>query len=99
MLSLSQAQAIAESEFRREVDLEDNQLVILPESTIERPFGWVFFYNSRRFVETGELSSQFAGNAPLIVNRYTGAVVNTGTAYPPEHYISAYEASLTSKNT
>ena len=31
------------------------------------------------------------GNAPYIVNKYTGEVIETGTAYPIEEYIEEYE--------
>ncbi len=37
---------------------------------------------------------RLAGNAPLIVNRFTGEVVTTGTAHPTEYYLAQYEASL-----
>jgi hypothetical protein len=68
--------------------------MLLTEETIERPFGWVFFYGSSRFAETGDLRHAVAGNSPFIVNRRTGAIVATGTAYPVEHYIAQYEAQL-----
>jgi hypothetical protein len=75
-----------------EVDLpEDDVAVIIDAATIEKDWGWVFFYESRRFLETGNHSSRLAGNAPIIVNARTGAAAHTGTAYPVEHYITEYE--------
>lgn len=65
--------------------------VILDEETIERSFGWVFFYQSREHLETGDLSSMLAGNAPLIVDREDGSVHVTGTAEPVELYLARYE--------
>lgn len=41
----------------RELVLEKirkHDCVIVDEHTIERPFGWVFFYDGRRHVETGD---------------------------------------------
>jgi immunity protein 35 of polymorphic toxin system len=58
--------------------------------TIESDFGWVFFWQSQRFLETGNFSEQLAGNAPLIVDRRDGALHGTGTAHPTEHYIRQY---------
>jgi hypothetical protein len=66
----------------------------LEHATRELPFGWVFFYQSRRHLETGDISHALAGSAPYIVNRVTGAVVPTGTAHPIGYYVSRYEASL-----
>jgi hypothetical protein len=71
--------------------------VVLDERTIERTWGWVFFYNSKRYLETREIRYALAGNAPYIVNRYTGALSVTGTAHPIEHYIAEYEQSLASQ--
>lgn len=69
-------------------------LVICDEATIERPFGWVFFYDSKRHLETGDFRHALAGNAPLIVNRHTGALVPTGTAREVHEYIAEYESQL-----
>ena len=66
-------------------------LVIVDESTIEKKWRWIFFYNSERYLTTGEISHALAGNAPYIVNRHTGEMRSTGTAYPIEHYIAEYQ--------
>ena len=34
----------------------------------EYDFGWVYFYNSKEFVETGNFDSSLVGNAPVIVD-------------------------------
>ena len=67
--------------------------VIVEDSTIERPWGWVFFYESRRFLDTGDDSARFGGNAPIIVERETGKLLDTGTAHPVEFYLNNYEAT------
>jgi hypothetical protein len=64
--------------------------VILDECTIERSWGWVFFYTSKGWC-AGDANYAIAGNAPLIVGRFTGAMHSTGTARPIEHYIENYE--------
>ena len=66
------------------------ELRILDEHTIEADFGWVFFWQSQRFLETGNFSDQLAGNGPLIVDRRDGTVHRTGTAHPVEHYVQQY---------
>lgn len=72
----------------------DVPCVVVDDATIERPWGWVFFYQSERFLATQDVGDQLAGNAPFIVNRYTKEIRATGTAEPIEHYIAEYERSL-----
>lgn len=66
------------------LQLADNQ-------TIEKPFGWVFFYNSKEYLETGDFRSMLAGNAPFIVNKINGDLHVTGTEKPIQEYIADYE--------
>ena len=65
--------------------------VILDQFTIERPYGWVFFYDSKRHQETGAFEDLVAGNAPILVTKHDGAVHVTGTAHATEHYLDNYE--------
>jgi hypothetical protein len=66
---------------------EDDAWVVHQEHTIDRPFGWVFFRGSDMDARTGDFACAVGGNAPYIVNRRTGAIVETGTALPTEVYI------------
>jgi len=70
---------------------DDDEIIILDDGTIEKPWGWVFFYTSRKFHETNDLKYAVAGNSPIIVERESGRVLMTGTAYPIQHYIQNYE--------
>lgn len=48
---------------------------------------WVFFYNSRAYLETGSFSHALAGNGPIVVERSTGAVHQLTTARPVEEQL------------
>lgn len=69
----------------------DDELIILDKLTMEKEWGWVFFYTSRKWQETQELRYAIAGNAPLIVEKKSGKLFPTGTAFPVEQYIANYE--------
>jgi hypothetical protein len=71
-------------------DCPKHHLVITREE--ERDFGWVFCYDSKAHVETGNITAALAGNAPLIVDRVDGQIYVTGTAFPLEHYVSEYRS-------
>ena len=72
----------------------NNEAVVLEDVTITKPYGWVFFYQSRAFIETGEVGQRLAGNAPIIFDRFDGELRVTGTAEPIEHYLREYERTL-----
>jgi hypothetical protein len=97
VLAREEAQRLVEARIASDAPGED--LAIIESSTIERPFGWVFFYNTREYLQTGGVSAALAGNSPYIVNRFTGALVATGTAHPAAHYLAAYEAFLAASGT
>jgi hypothetical protein len=68
--------------------------LVMDEQTIETDWGWVFFYNTERYLQTRDTRYALFGNAPFTVNRHTGEVRVTGTAHPIEHYIRKYEREL-----
>ena len=62
--------------------------VILQEYLIiEEYFRWLFFYNSKKFVETGDLMHSLLGPGPIIVLKHDGTVFETGSAYFSKYYI------------
>jgi len=79
------AQTVAERAMQQPVSIR-------PELTIVRDFGWVFFYDSVEYVSTQNEAARLYGNAPVIVNRSNGRASLTGTQYPIEDYLAAYEA-------
>ena len=68
-----------------------DEIIILEQETIEKPWGWVFFYTSRKWFENSDDIYAIAGNAPILVEKATRTLFETGTAYPIEHYISQFE--------
>jgi hypothetical protein len=68
----------------------DDRPVVQWDATTEFNFGWVFYWNSERFLATGDPRHALAGNTPFIVDRRDGAVVPIGTSFPLQASISAY---------
>ena len=60
-------------------------------STLRFHWGFVFLYQSVVYLDTGDFSQMIAGNAPLLVDRFTGALWVTGTAQRPDYYVENYE--------
>ena len=57
---------------------------------LEEDFGWVFLYQGRTYVESGDLTGVIIGNTPIIIDKADGSIHSTGTAYPVKHYIDEY---------
>ncbi|HEX8670643.1 MAG TPA: YrhB domain-containing protein [Longimicrobium sp.] len=92
MIDLELAQRLALNHLAAYERQGNTRLVLLGDRTRELPYGWVFFYQSRRYVETGDPREMLAGNAPLLVTR-SGELYETGTAHPLETYLREYERS------
>ena len=91
-ISAETARAIADRFLKTLYDTVTDA-VIVDQDTREEKFGWVFFYESKEYLETGDIAAIFVGNAPLIVDR-NGQVYQTGTALPPEEYIEEFRSRL-----
>lgn len=85
-----EAERIAREYLRTQEAEGAPELVLLVNETLERSFGWVFFYDSRSHHETGNIQDAIAGNAPIVVTKADGRIHVTGTAYPLEHYLRQY---------
>lgn len=73
---------------------EQENYMILEEETIEKQYGWIFFYQSEDFVLTKDPIYLLAGNSPFLVNKFTHKIVNFGTVNDISFYISEYERNF-----
>ncbi len=88
MISLEEAKELAVSCVAKNYT---HPIAIIDGSTVERPFGWIFFYDSANYLRSGEVGKRLVGKAPIIVNRHTGTISRTSTAFSVEEHIEAYE--------
>ncbi len=70
----------------------DDQFVIT--EVIEQDFGWVFFFNTKVYVQTGNSSSSLAENLPLIFDKSDGYVYTSETAASFDSYIEQYRRGV-----
>ena len=87
MLIKEEAREVAWKEIEK---LSCFELVILDEFTREEEFGWMFFYQSKQFMETRDIRGMLVGGGGIIVNKYDGSVHQTGSYRPPEYYLQKY---------
>ncbi len=92
MIDLSAARTLVQDHLAAMMNdgVADDELDIVISGVEEHYFGWVFYYDSRKFIETQDDSHRVLGNAPCIVERETGRLIVTGTAEPIESYLLNY---------
>ncbi|MBO9491994.1 hypothetical protein J7384_16660 [Endozoicomonas sp. G2_1] len=66
------------------------KLVIDEKHTKTHDFGWVFYFNDKKFIETNNWEYALGGNAPIIVDKARTDLIHTGTAHPIEYYVNNY---------
>lgn len=49
----------------------------------EHWFGWVFVYQSQKYLASGNCEDMWVGNGPFLVNRFTGNLHSFGSADGP----------------
>ena len=70
--------------------MPDNPWVINIPHTLEFDWGWVFFWDNKKFLETRDFDYEVGGNCPVIVNKFDGTLYSTGSARGIEYYIGLY---------
>jgi len=69
------------------------ELALIESATRELPYGFAFFYQSRAFVETGDVTSAIGGNGPLVV-LHSGVVEPLGSHAPADVVLEEFASTL-----
>ncbi len=71
-----------------------DQMAILDDETLDRPYGWVFFYCSQKFLETQDPRYMVGGNTPILVRSTDASLHSLGTALPVDQSLLQLERRL-----
>ncbi|SIT24990.1 Immunity protein 35 [Filimonas lacunae] len=89
MLNLEQAQIRAQEKLT-EIESRGRHKLCLLSDPLEFKYGWVFFYQSEEYIRKGDIMTILGGNAPILVDKYSGLVLSTGTRRDISYYIEVY---------
>ncbi|TGL15866.1 YrhB domain-containing protein [Leptospira meyeri] len=64
---------------------------IIDELTIIKPYGWIFFYQSKKYLETKDNKYLLFGTGPILLNRGNNFLCIFGSYKPAEYFILEYE--------
>jgi len=99
MLSEADAHAICYAQINKPDPYWPDKSEILIVKTEETQHSWVFFYQSKLYVEHGDFSQQLVGNGPCVVLKSDGRLAFTATFPPIDERIVEAEAWLISGGT
>ncbi len=89
-LTIKEATLIVSKKVDEIGKLSNIDLAILEDETMSFEFGWVFFYQSRKYMETKDFGEMIGGNAPIIVDKFTNKTLETGTSHEVQYYVDLY---------
>jgi Immunity protein 35 len=93
MITRDDAREIAEQQLRELYVDGADALAIDDRATREEDFGWIFFYQSKKFLNEADADERLVGNAPIVVDR-DGEVHMTGTGEPLDRYLAEIRTKL-----
>jgi hypothetical protein len=91
MLNYEKARKLAQTWINLNLEIEAE---IIEDETIIKPYGWVFFYQSKSYLETQNFSDLLLGNSPILIDKINGEIKVFGTARHIEEYLSEYEKTI-----
>lgn len=97
MIDRKQAEKFAFEAFKSANGFDDivrvyDLYVILEDKTIEKAYGWVFFFTTKKYLESGDYKDGLGiGMGPILVNKDGRSAVSLGTWGSIEQLISKYE--------
>lgn len=102
MITIKQAEQLALEHIKPSVDyikktLVDDDIVI--EHSIEFPDCWIFFLNSKSYLETHNIFRRLLGGAPVIVGKENGDVYQGVSGSTVETWLNEFREFLRGQNT
>ncbi len=94
MLNLESAKKKVVAYLDSQYKVKDEPLVMIREDFIvTKDYGWIFSYESKRFLETGELRYRLVGNYPLLIFKDSGEIYPVDTIDDLEKIVKEHQAS------
>jgi hypothetical protein len=90
MITLPEAKKLAIAALCKMSGRNEADLAFVDALTSCKSYGWILFYNSRQFVETGNELEAFGGNGPVVV-LHDGAIHFLGSDREGDVTIAAFE--------
>jgi hypothetical protein len=90
MLTDQEMLQIAER-FTRKIVSQNIEPMIYESDIIKKPYGNIYFFDSKEYILTGDFNKSLVGGGPFLVENKSGRVVTFGTSVSLEDNIKDYE--------
>jgi len=90
MLTLEEAKKLALQALVRRSRYGADEYAFIDERIQCKRYGWVLIFNSRKYIETGDILEAFGGNGPIVV-MHDGTLHFLGTIQTIEGNIAEFE--------
>jgi hypothetical protein len=90
MVSQLEAKKLAQKALDKTWSRTDDDLVIQDQFTVEFNNGWVFYYQSRKYLETSDILFRLMGNGPVIIDKEEGLAYQAGTGQSVQYWIEEF---------
>ena len=94
MYNLEQAKKLTIEFINEDYEALDDELILIEKNTIFKCYGWIFFYDSKKFLDTRIEGFRIIGNSPVLFEKESGHIEELGTALPVGDYIDQYEQRM-----
>jgi hypothetical protein len=102
MITYNQACILAKDHIKPQEEslrkIEPDDGLVLGKS-VEFDEGWLFYFTSRKYLETRDILYRPIGAGPVIVGRENGEVYQGGSGYTEEEWINQFRDHIRSKGT
>lgn len=97
MITYNDAKSIVQHHIERinETRTNRNNLIVLMEQhTLVKAYGWIFFFQTQKALETAFPGLRIIGNSPLLVLRKDGSSHFVGSSGPLDYRLALMEKEL-----
>lgn len=74
--------------------LSGDNYVIVEEMTCDKPYGWIFYFSSKLYIETGDFMRALGGNGPIVVLKTSGELHQLGSSLPGDEAVREFEVKM-----
>jgi hypothetical protein len=94
MLNLESAKKEIQDHLNLKYETENDALVIREDYIVHKEYGWIFSYESKKYLETGEIRYRRVGNFPLLIFKDSGKIYSVDSVKHLEKIVQEHQSYL-----